>query len=334
MNSLTFLGLLETSPRKRIELAALRQYWLTAHPEQLQHPERDALLLAALIALDRSGRLRLPAARSFAKLGNPPMPGFITMSGTSKNQPAADWGELFWLPELSFWTELSACELVSAKAINEWLVLRQQRRRNGAHLMAVPLRERALEIFGDEKFLDNRVRDKALFGGRLPLELIEAFLVPHPLPYRRTSAPGRPVLVVENHHTFWSLSQWNSVAQRYAAVVYGAGNAFHHCGLALQEAIHECQAEGALYFGDLDPAGIAIPLRFNQANQIKVVAALDLYRFVLKNGVRRSPVLRRAGDEKAVDTWLPMLSGAICSMWQANQWIPQESLGTEQLVNI
>ena len=119
MNPLTFLDMLEAASLKKIELATLRRYWLAAHPEQLQHPERDELLLAALIELDGSGRLRLPGSRSFAKLGNRPMPSFITMPSDGKKQPAVDWGELFWLPELHFWTELSASELVSAKAINE-----------------------------------------------------------------------------------------------------------------------------------------------------------------------------------------------------------------------
>ena len=89
-----------------------------------------------------------------------------------------------------------------------------------------------------------------------------------------------------------------------------------------------------MYFGDLDPAGMAIPQKFNQANEITVAPALDLYQFVLANGVRRSPVLRMAGDEKIVEAWLPVLSAAIGAMWQANQWIPQESLGIEQLFGI
>ena len=196
-----FLQTLRTGRRKRVALADLRRHWLDANPEQLQHPERDALLLAALRELEAQGNLVLPARGSFEQLGNPPMPKFVTLVNQTEAQPSDDWSHVSWLPELGFWTDLTASELVTAKVINDWLL-----RRRGKFLR-VPLRERSLEIFGDEKYLDLRVRENALFSGRLPLTSIGAFLVPHPLPYRAADVPGQPVLVVENHHTYWSLAR-------------------------------------------------------------------------------------------------------------------------------
>src|SRR5439155_25487709 len=116
---------------------------------------------------------------------------------------------------------------------------------------------RALEIFGDEKFLDQRVRDNALFGGRLPLSTLGTFCVPLPLPARTAEAPGRPLLVVENHHSYWSFGQWNVTARRYAAVVYGSGRAFASSGRALRQVVEQTQASHAEYFGDIDPVGVA-----------------------------------------------------------------------------
>lgn len=320
-----FLEILEAGHRKRVVLRDLRRHWLQAYPEQLQHPERDVLLLAALKDLEARRRLVLPARGSFEQFGNPPMPKFVTLIRHAEAQLLPDWARVPWLPELGFWTDLTPNELVTAKAINSWLL-----RRRGKFLK-VPLRERSLEIFGDEKYLDIRVRDRALFSGRLPLTLIGAFLVPHPLPYRAANAPGQPVLVVENHHTYWSLAEWNVRVCQYAAVVYGSGRAFCSSGPALEEAIRQCQASGALYFGDIDPAGIWIPLRFNDANGVVVSAAVDLYRFALVRGTRRRPVTRVADDEKAAQQWLPELTDQIHALWSSDQWIPQESLGTEHL---
>lgn len=320
-----FLQTLRTGRRKRVALADLRRHWLDANPEQLQHPERDALLLAALRELEAQGNLVLPARGSFEQLGNPPMLKFVTLVNQTEAQPSDDWSRVSWLPELGFWTDLTASELVTAKVINDWLL-----RRRGKFLR-VPLRERSLEIFGDEKYLDLRVRENALFSGRLPLASIGAFLVPHPLPYRAADVLGQPVLVVENHHTYWSLAEWNVQVRRYAAIIYGAGKAFCSSGPALQEAIRECRADGALYFGDLDPSGILIPLRFNEANGALVFPAIDLYRFALERGNRRGPVIRITGDEKAAQRWLPELNDQICALWASDHWIPQESLGTEQL---
>jgi hypothetical protein len=298
---------------------------LDANPAQLQHPERDALLLAALRDLETQGNLVLPARGSFEQFGNPPMPKFVTVVTQTDVLPLGDWSGISWLPELGFWTELATSELVTAKAINEWLL-----RRRGKFLK-VPLRERSLEIFGDEKYLDFRVRENSLFSGRLSIASIGAFLVPHPLPYRAVDAPGQPVLVVENHHTYWSLAEWNVQVRRYAAVVYGEGKAFCSRGLALQEVIRECHGDGTLYFGDVDPTGILIPLRFNETNGAHVCPAIDLYRFALDHGSRRGPVIRVADDEKGAQRWLPGLADQIRTLWASDRWIPQESLGTEQL---
>ncbi|GHU11232.1 hypothetical protein FACS1894185_4110 [Betaproteobacteria bacterium] len=253
------------------------------------------------------------------------MPKFVTVVTQAEVSHVGDWSGIVWLPELGFWTDLTKSELVTAKAINDWL-----RRRRGKFL-TVPLRERSLEIFGDEKYLDLRVRENALFSGRLPIASIGAFLVPHPLPYRMADAPGQPVLVVENHHTYWSLTEWNMLVRRYAAVVYGAGKAFCSSGSALQEVIRECRGNGALYFGDVDPSGILIPLRFNETHEILVRPAIKLYRFALDHGSRRSPVIRVSGDEEGAQRWLPELTDQIYALWASDRWIPQESLGTEQL---
>jgi hypothetical protein len=320
-----FVQQLSSLRRKRITLEALRLSWQTSYPDQAQHPERDGMLLKALQELEQSLKLKLPAKGSFEKLGRPPMPLFITLIVEAVERQQQAWSEVHWLPVLGFWPDLNESELITAKAINDWLI-----RRRGRYLM-VPVRERSLEIFGNEKHLDLKVRKGALFSGRLPLSAIGAMLVDHPLPYRIAQAPGQPVLVVENHHTYWSLGEWNVLARRYAAVVYGAGNSFCNSGLALQEVIRETGACGAEYFGDLDPEGINIPLRFNRRHKVQLTPALDLYGFLLKHGGEKSPVHRVAADSLAAEVWLPGLAANIVKLWENDLWKPQEGLGTEQL---
>jgi hypothetical protein len=311
--------------RKRITLEELRGSWLTLHPEQLQHPERDALLLAALEELAQSGELLLPAPASYEQRGNPCMPKFVTLRNTLPPRAREDWTSIPWVPELGFWTTLTESELHTAKAVNAWLLRRRGR------FLSVPLRERSLEIFGDEKYLDSRVRTDALFAGRLPLATIGAFIVPHPVPYRAVQAPGRPILIVENHHTYWSLAEWNHETRRYAAVVYSSGHALGTRSEALEAVIRECNANGAQYFGDLDPLGIFIPLRFNLTSTLRLQPAHDLYRMSLEIGTRRNEVARLAGDEAAAAEWLPAYAIELASLWTSGRWIPQESIGTEQL---
>lgn len=320
-----FLQILLEKPVRRIPLKELRRCWLLTHPEQIQHPERDSLLFAALQELEAQGALSLPAAGSF-ELGYPAMPKFVTLCRPLRcPSDKGRWADIAWHPDLGFWTELSQRELLTAALINQWLIRRQ------GQFLHVPLRERSLDIFGDEKYLDSRIRNGALFAGRLPLGAIGAFQAPLPIPYRVANALGQPVLVIENHHTYWSLAEWNLKACRFAAVAYGAGNSLCSASASLREVLRECRSTELWYFGDLDPAGVHIPLRFQDVSGVTLRPVLEFYIFLLKHGTRRAPVSASSEDAFAVKRWLPELAEDVLSLWETNQWVPQEALGTEQL---
>jgi hypothetical protein len=319
------IEILRARSKKRVTLAELRQAWMNLHPEQLQHPERDALMLDGLKLLAEQGHVALPASNSFEKVGNPRMPKFVTLIGGDEPSVVKDWTAVPWLPTLGFWPRLTNSERHTALAINEWML-----RRRG-NFMIVPLRERALEIFGDEKFLDLKVRNEALFSGRLPLSAIGAFLVAPPLPHRKADAPGRPVVIVENHHTYWSLGEWNMAAKRYATVIYGAGHAVSATSRALDEVLREVRGTSVLYFGDLDPEGVLIPLRILEAGVGDIKPDVALYGLALAHGRRRGGVVRSADDASRVSRWLPSMSARLESLWDAGQWVPQEGVGTELL---
>ena len=327
--SAEFAARLALSPRKRVELAQVKQLYFELHPEMRNHPERSALLLQMLQELAAAGALALPARGSWEKVGQPALPLWVALVREREEDPREDFSKVPWVPELGFWPELKPPQLVAAKAINEFLL-----RRRGSFAL-VPIKERSLEIFGDEKRLDAMRFGNSLFSGRLPLDILGAFMVPLPLPYRVAPAPGKPVLVVENHNSYWSFGEWNQRALRYSAVVYGAGEAFRSTGAALGQVLREVEGVGALYLGDLDPKGIGIPLDFNRtaaADEPKVAPALEWYAWLLANGRQRDrPECRSAVGEVAV-AWLGSAMGtALGGVWQTGRWIPQEALGFEQL---
>ena len=317
---------LKSEALRRVDLNTLRRRWREAHPDQLHEPRSDAVLLEALQRLAEDGRLRLPARNSFERFGDPPMPRFVTLVRDVVQAPRVDPSMIAWRPELGFWPSLTSAEIPVAAQINRWLCERQGR------FITVPLRERSLEIFGDEKFLESRVRKAALFGGRLPIASIGAFVAPYPLPYRPGRGPGKPLLVVENHNTFWSLGEWNATAHRYSAVAYGAGNAFCSTGPGLAEAIRETGAEGVLYFGDIDPPGVRIPNSFNQVSDIRVAPELELYRWALRIGRPGPMQVCVPGDLRLLASWMPQLADDIKALWERGLRIAQESLGLELLL--
>lgn len=325
-----FLEKLQQSTRKRIPLDEVRRLFFEAKPEIAANPSRNELLLDALRALQASSAVHLPAAGSWEKLGNPPLPNWIQLVREVPSVEREDYSTVPWVPEFGFWPDLKPSTLAAAKAINTFLL-----NRRGSFRM-VPIKERSLEIFGDEKRLDAMQSGGTLFGSRLPLSAIGAFQVPLPLPYRQADAPGRPVLILENHNSFWSFGEWNHDARRYSAVVYGAGEAFRSSGAALGEVLREVDGVGAEYLGDLDPTGIRIPLEFNGAvvpDNVRVAPALELYRWLLRNGTRRARVDGQMALEGLGQAWLgPELGDALTLLWAEGHWIPQEALGFEALL--
>lgn len=317
------------SPRKRVSLEELRRTFLELRPELQSSPDRNKLLLEALQGLEAERRITFPAAGSWEKFGNPAMPKWIQL--VRESAPLQDYSHVAWVPELGFWTELKPAALASAVPINDFLLKRR------SNLTPVPIKERSLEIFGDEKRLDalRSSADNSLFGGRLPLSTLGAFVVPSPLPYRVADAAGRQVLVVENHNSFWSFGEWNQQAKRYAAVVYGSGNAFQGSGDALEQVLKEVGGVGAEYLGDLDPAGVRIPLDFNRARHSVgglVGPAVTLYSWLLINGRRRPLETLGSGWQDLAIEWLGTeLGTGVAKLWDDGFWIPQESLGFEQL---
>ncbi len=325
-----FHSLLSQSTRKRIPLDEVRRMFLTARPEVASSPSRSAQLLEALRTLQRANLIQLPApGSSWEKLGNPPLPNWIQLVSETPEVEHDDPAATAWAPELGFWTELKSSALDAAKAINTFLL-----RRRGTFL-TVPIKERSLEIFGDEKRLDAMRSGDTLFGGRLLLSTIGAFQVPLPLPYRQADAPGKPVLVLENHNSYWSFGEWNHAAKRYSAVVYGAGNAFSSSGLALGQVLLEVGGQGAEYLGDLDVAGVRIPTDFNlatTASGIRVSPATEYYLWLLRNGKRRKRIEGQQFVGTLATDWLgPDLGRELNQIWAKGDWVPQEGLGFEAL---
>lgn len=325
----TFLELLRRSPRKRVPLADLREHFFSAYPESQNSPDRGQQLLEALRHLEADGELTFPAAGSWERIGAPPLPLWISLRRESTTKPRSDADSVSWVPELGFWPELRPAQLEMLKPINEFLL------RHRGKLRLVPIKERSLEIYGDEKRLDAMRSGNTLFARRLSLDTLGAFVVPLPLPYRSAPAPGKPVLVIENHDSYWSFGEWNQHALRYAAIVYGAGEAFRSSGAALGQVLHEVNGSGALYLGDMDPKGIGIPLEFNRsvaAGEPGVLPAVEWYEWLLSHGRQREKAEIATAASLSAITWLGnALGGKLARVWTTGRWIPQEALGFDQL---
>jgi len=165
--------------------------------------------------------------------------------------------EFAWEPALAFLTTARVTlPLAELQALNAWLA------RPAPAIVPVPIKERSLEIFGDEKRLDGLLNSSLFDAGRLTTAALGCFLASEPLGWKRgpATAVEQPVLILENAATWHSYDQWNQVHGHFSAVVYGGGNRFRDSVTFLSEIFRELGGpRRILYFGDLDPAGLRIP---------------------------------------------------------------------------
>jgi len=220
------------------------------------------------------------------------------------------------------------------KAINEWL-------KRGPDLsLRVPIKERSLEIFGNEKKLDRLRGAESLFGGQLSLAQLGCRICPLPLPFELgpTSSRGKPVLVLENHDSWFSFCAWKMERAHYAAVAYAGGG--HRKGLAydegfLDELLLRTGSHALCYFGDLDPAGLAIAAgtarRRAQRNSVPLGPATSLYQWLIQDGSHRPMKNPRPHAREDLEWLPPELRQPVETLFSAGMRIPQESLGTTVL---
>ena len=338
----TVLAVLGASRGRRVAVekiaAAVRR-----RADALSDFEFQQRLLETLTALAAEGHLRLPKARHLRdRLTG--LPQYVTAVRTDEDERQKNHrqtldalrNETAWEPTrmVAFAHTLrTRGELERAAQVNRYLLDRPP------EPVCVPHRERALRVFGDEKALDPYVRS-GLFGGRITLDDLDCFYCPEPLPFRPLSlkpreTEGKPLLVVENANTYWSCCRANETRHRYAAIVYGQG--FAACAAerasdGLEGIRHQVSAGGIRYFGDLDPAGIAIPCRINHYRDEKKLPSLaaehQLYKALLEKNlpVPYSGAANSDRDKAQARQWLGRdLAGIYLEKADTVRW-PQEGL--------
>jgi hypothetical protein len=330
------LRALQNTGRRRIPLELLRKEFAAACPELAEQPDRRTHLADALQAAASAGDILLPRrSQSWDKTGGAALPGFVTLATPRLPRVSAVTPGYAWHPLLSFAAgERNRLRLEAAKRINEWL------KSDPDLTLVVPIKERSLEIFGDEKRLDQLRTGTGRLLGHLTLADLACRICPIPLPFEPGPATSvrRPVLIIENNDTWASFSAWNRATGYFSAVAYAGGG--HAKGLGydetfIDELLGRFQAGALYYFGDIDPAGLRIAngaaRRRATRRGVPLQPAVSFYMWLLEHGCRTA--LRRGEQPNTDDlAWLPnKIRSAVEALFVAGQRIPQEALGTQVL---
>ncbi|WP_157238042.1 hypothetical protein [Desulfobacter curvatus] len=344
-------GVFAGAVRRKISMEEI----LSTIPGTMDISKEDRLL-SALEELDAKGKIRLPSRKGqgWQKFGI--LPRYVTLVRANEDRVSRTRKKtLARIREQSPWepTRMAAFahslttekQLTLARAVNHYLLNRKKKP------PLLPHRERALQIFGNEKALDSYVHT-GLFSGRITLADIDCFYCPEPLPYEVFSADCKklahlPLLVVENSATYWSCTTANRADHPlrggfFAAVVFGKGfKATRSTPIQSLDSLANIEirtgASQIHYFGDLDPAGLAIPQRINE-NRIKnglspVCPAKALYRKLIKKNITTGydKFQTKFHDPQWAVEWLGRdIADAYLNVYESRRW-PQEGLTADDI---
>lgn len=335
---MTFLEALleEAGLRPRLERAAVWMAFRRAHSVEALGSDARQRLAERLRVLAEEGCIVLPAERGagWDRTARPALPEWLRFPRPEAPPIELDPLRVPWAPELAFVVTLARVEYAG-----ELLAMQRFFADGGRHRPVIPMRERSVQLFGDEKRLERLVRTPLFEDGRLTLATLRCFAMAPPLVFVRgpPGTAGSPALVVENHHPWWSFCRWNERIGQYSGVVYGAGGGFGRDAVAfLAERCREWQAPWAAYVGDLDADGLNIPRRaatqFAPTHQLQLVPETRWYAAMLdRAGDVPLPVAGPIEAEEGI-AWLPAeLRERVRGHFRAGRRIPQELVGTEEL---
>jgi Uncharacterized protein conserved in bacteria C-term(DUF2220) len=320
------------SRRARITVEELRQAALAADLSFAGSPDARVRLADAVRELEAAGVVTLPrTSAGWEQLPRPALPKWVARPAEQRPEqpvePAVSWhAALHWVPAFLAAERPSRTERALLRAANGFLGA-------GGSSVVVPLRERSLQLTGDEKALDTMSRGRLFSPGRLSLQLLSARRVSPPVVRRQTGA-GAVTLVVENYATYYSLAAALPVDGDVGTVVYGAGNTL---GTVLTALADEGSPRALAYFGDLDVRGLEIAAAgtwlAGELGLPPLVPARRLYQLLVDHGRLAPADTPPAGDKvEAAVTWLPAsLRPRVLEVLLSGNRLAQEAVGLELL---
>lgn len=322
----------------KISYEEIVQIYNITFPEYKNIVDKNQRIMEVLKELEKEEKLLFPKTK-WNKIVVPHIPPYIKIPIKNDNkEKIIKLQQISWISKLSFANELKTLEqLESLSKINNFFIENQNNK-----LCTIPIRERSMQIFGDEKKLDRLHKKGKLFGDRLTLVELKCEDIPPPLHYEAVLEPNnKPILICENSNSFHSFRRWNKEKEIYSVVVYGSGNEFSKTHYWLEEIIERYNVSTILYFGDIDPIGLEIPFNINKtriSNQLTPIKpAKNLYNILLE--LNKINILKDSANKKIneeVFNWFDsnLMIKNMKDLFEKNLRIPQEALSYEDLITI
>ncbi len=279
-----------------------------AFPLDYAENSSDSLrrLRTLLDELNNNNSIRLPVDRiHWDSSQEPRLPLWIIIKSNLPIQKNDKWWKTFpWHPKLQWASSLKHInqslgqdlQVINTflKNYNEW----------GSNIF-IPIKERSLLLFQDEKRLDSLFKGQLFKKGRLTLEMLDCFRTWEPFTVEHyNSQYFHRTLIIENKDTYYSVCRVCSAlkqASPYQHIIYGCGIKIYSTIFGIENL--DPKISDIEYFGDIDPKGLEIPCvtqrrlinaRFPQ----KIQPALPLYLRAFEI-IEQSNLSFKITDEKA-----------------------------------
>jgi len=282
-NQSHFLDAIREYKGIRVPFVHVAKVFLRIYKNYEDHSNKVEPLMELLERLEADGEILLPSKKSkhlWDNVSFPPAPKWVKSKiNTPKSQYVSN---VAWLPQFSHLvSSLRPSQLDVLQKVNAYLI------ENQGKLAHVPFRERALKMLGHEKALDSAARSGGLFNGLVPLEKLFAFEAFEPMPCQlpKSNIKGRPIIVLENHHSFASFVIANEEQNAFSAVCFSSGNTLANREKSLESICEQVGSDQLLYLGDIDPPGFSFPVQVNisriarKASPLK--PAIKYYRWLV-----------------------------------------------------
>lgn len=336
LDSDRFFQKLNDGSRVRLPIAEAWRAFQKLYPKLSISTEGRSRLADLLNEIQRQGKVKFPRGKKGWDLGTKPaLPNWIEILRAKTPDSMPGMEEIAWPPELAFAASLkSRIHLKVLLRIREWLA------GGGRKAGLVPLKERSAEILGDEKRLDQLLKTDLFSLGALSLETLRCYPIHPDLIWERGRPDAPTVLILENSNTYHSFCAWNSKTGAYAACVYGDGYVIRHTYQELQRVLEETNPRAEIhYFGDLDVAGIRIPIELSRLLDGRglrgVKPAERWYALLLDRFPEAQAHIRKKspGNWTSSDlNWFSVgIQRRVKQVFELGYRIPQELVGTHRL---
>jgi len=241
-------------------------------------------LLDILIGLEEENAIKLPEGDKYWNVSQiPTTPKWFRVLKEAKSfQP---WKSYPWRQELQW-----ATDLWNGKHFADLVILNNALKDPSLHNgIPIPIKERSLLIFKDEKKLDELLKTQIFRKDRLTLRVLNCYQTHPPLLLKKFQAfSNLRTIMIENRDTFFSLCLvCNEMEPNspFKYVIYGKGYQIERSILGIKEQYPDINV--IEYFGDLDPPGLKIPILLQKVSNInnisiKIIPASFFYKTMIE----------------------------------------------------